>query len=242
MLTPARARHTGGVEPRQAAALQNLSRRLDYGLPGGARSRLPRPAALYSHRHLARLRKRMPRPSLVGQCRASIKRKTLMTDDQARREVGAAIFAEDDVANCYYARPAYAPALYDFLLTQVAGRARALDLGCRPGKVAMVLADHFAEVVALDPSAPMIKLVQRRPAGRRAQHPLDQRTGGNLYGRGGLRSGHRRNLDPLAGSRRQPVPKTGRLDPDPGGAHRLSPLPGAAAALVAGGRFLDRLS
>jgi SAM-dependent methyltransferase len=91
-----------------------------------------------------------------------------MTDDQARREVGAAIFAEDDVVRCYYARPAYAPALYDFLLAQVAGRGRALDLGCGPGKVAMVLADHFAEVVALDPSAPMVAAGKASEAGGRS--------------------------------------------------------------------------
>ena len=91
-----------------------------------------------------------------------------MTDDQARREAGAAIFAEDDVASCYYARPAYAPALYDFLLARVAGRGRALDLGCGPGKVARVLADHFAEVVALDPSAAMIAAGKASDAGRHA--------------------------------------------------------------------------
>jgi SAM-dependent methyltransferase len=93
--------------------------------------------------------------------------RTPMTDDQARREAGAAIFAEDDVARCYYARPAYAPALYDFLLARVAGRGRALDLGCGPGKVAMVLAGHFGKVVALDPSAAMIAAGKASEAGRR---------------------------------------------------------------------------
>jgi SAM-dependent methyltransferase len=75
---------------------------------------------------------------------------------QAERNAVGAIFAEEDVVACYAARPPYAPAMYDFLLRQVSGRERALDLGCGPGKVAIALADHFAEVVALDPSAAMI--------------------------------------------------------------------------------------
>jgi SAM-dependent methyltransferase len=90
-----------------------------------------------------------------------------MTDDRARREAGAAVFAEDDVARCYHARPAYAPALYDFLLARVQGRRRALDLGCGPGKVAMALAGHFDEVVALDPSPAMIAAGKASEAGRR---------------------------------------------------------------------------
>ncbi len=72
------------------------------------------------------------------------------------RDTVGAIFAEEDVARCYYARPPYAPALYQRLLDLAPGRRRALDLGCGPGKVAVVLADHFDEVVALDPSEPML--------------------------------------------------------------------------------------
>jgi len=78
------------------------------------------------------------------------------TDQQAARAAGAAIFAEGDVVSSYYARPPYAPALYAHLLRLTSGRVRALDLGCGPGKVARVLADHFDEVVALDPSEAMI--------------------------------------------------------------------------------------
>jgi SAM-dependent methyltransferase len=87
---------------------------------------------------------------------------------QATRDEGAAIFAEDDVVATYHARPPYAPELYETLLRQTPGRARALDVGCGPGKVAGVLADHFAEVVALDPSAPMIAAGRAADAGR---HP-----------------------------------------------------------------------
>lgn len=87
------------------------------------------------------------------------------TTPSARRAVASA-FADADVARCYAARPPYAPALYGFLLKQVPGRARALDLGCGPGKIARVLAGHFAEVVALDPSAAMIEAGRAADAGR----------------------------------------------------------------------------
>ena len=79
------------------------------------------------------------------------------TDElQAARIAGAALFTEDDVVASYYARPPYGPALYAHLLRQTSGRMRALDLACGPGKIARVLADHFDEVVAVDPSEAMI--------------------------------------------------------------------------------------
>ena len=93
----------------------------------------------------------MPNPSTCG----------------AEKAAGAAMFQDADVARCYAHRPPYAPALYPFLLEQVAGRGRALDLGCGPGTVAIVLADHFTEVVALDPSAAMIEAGRQADAGRR---------------------------------------------------------------------------
>jgi len=84
------------------------------------------------------------------------------------RDTVGAIFAEADVARCYHARPPYAPALYERVLALVPDRCRALDLGCGPGKVAIVLADHFDEVVALDPSGPMLAEGRAADAGR---HP-----------------------------------------------------------------------
>jgi len=91
-----------------------------------------------------------------------------MHRDQSKRDTAGAIFAEEDVARCYHARPPYAPALYERLLALVPGRRRALDLGCGPGKVAVVLAEHFDEIVALDPSEPMLAVGQAADAGR---HP-----------------------------------------------------------------------
>lgn len=86
--------------------------------------------------------------------------------DQAQRDAIGATFAEEDVAACYAQRAPYAPGLYAFLLEITPGRARALDLGCGPGKVARVLADHFAEVVALDPSVAMLEAGQAADDGR----------------------------------------------------------------------------
>lgn len=90
--------------------------------------------------------------------------------DQSQREVEKAAsvltFEDADVARCYTHRPPYAPALYDLLLENIPGRRRALDLGCGPGKIAIVLADHFAEVTALDPSGAMIEAGRRADAGR----------------------------------------------------------------------------
>lgn len=89
----------------------------------------------------------------------------IATTPSTRKAVASA-FTDEDVARCYAARPPYAPELYDFLLRQVSGRRRALDLGCGPGKIARILAEHFAEVVALDPSAAMIAAGRAADAGR----------------------------------------------------------------------------
>ena len=91
-----------------------------------------------------------------------------MTPEEARAErlADAATFEQDEVVACYGARPPYAPALLEFLPTLATGRTRALDIGCGPGKITGALADHFAEVVALDPSPPMIEAGKSADAGR----------------------------------------------------------------------------
>ena len=62
------------------------------------------------------------------------------------------------MARCYRHRAPYAPALFDKLLALAPRRGRALDLGCGPGKIALVLAPHFDAVVAVDPSPFMIEV------------------------------------------------------------------------------------
>ena len=88
--------------------------------------------------------------------------------ETSERERLAAIFASEDVAVSYHGRQPYPAALYETLLAMVPRRQRALDLGTGPGKIARVLADHFGEVVAVDPSAPMLAVGRADDAGR---HP-----------------------------------------------------------------------
>ena len=65
-------------------------------------------------------------------------------------------FADSDVVGCYRHRPPYCADVYDFLLARTPHRARALDLGCGPGKIARMLALYFAHVDAVDPSGAML--------------------------------------------------------------------------------------
>jgi len=67
-------------------------------------------------------------------------------------------FEDEDVAGSYVHRPDYPAALHARLLELAPGRLRLLDLGCGPGKLARALAPHFSEVVAVDPSASMLRL------------------------------------------------------------------------------------
>lgn len=77
-------------------------------------------------------------------------------------------FDDAEVATAYLKRPAYPDALLDRLAELAARRDHVLDLGCGPGKLARPLADRFAAVTAIDPSAPMIAMGQAVDAGR---HP-----------------------------------------------------------------------
>ncbi|MBS0409552.1 MAG: class I SAM-dependent methyltransferase [Proteobacteria bacterium] len=67
-----------------------------------------------------------------------------------------AAFDDAHVARAYAFRAPYAPAAIEALVALAPGRRRALDLGCGPGKLAGVLATHFDEVIAVDPSGPML--------------------------------------------------------------------------------------
>lgn len=53
-------------------------------------------------------------------------------------------------------RPGYPAALFDWLASVAPRRERAVDLGCGNGQASVGLAAHFAEVIALDPSAEQI--------------------------------------------------------------------------------------
>ncbi|MGQ9369516.1 class I SAM-dependent methyltransferase [Azospirillum sp. ST 5-10] len=53
-------------------------------------------------------------------------------------------------------RPDYPPALVRFLAETAPARHRAVDVGCGNGQLTQRLADHFDEVVGLDPSADQI--------------------------------------------------------------------------------------
>jgi len=75
-------------------------------------------------------------------------------------------FDDADVARAYLKRPSYPDALLDRLAELAPRRGHALDLGCGPGKLARPLADRFAAVTAIDPSAPMIAQGQALDAGR----------------------------------------------------------------------------
>src|SRR6185312_6321948 len=158
-----------GVQRRRPAPLENLSGGLDDGLDGRARTRLLRATAL-KRREIGAHARRVPNASVARKRsgRGWLVNGASLMSEQSERERGAAIFAAQDVAASYHGRPPYAPALYAALLALTPARTRALDLGCGPGKVARVLADHFAEVVALDRSAAMLSVGRAEDAGR---HP-----------------------------------------------------------------------
>jgi SAM-dependent methyltransferase len=61
------------------------------------------------------------------------------------------------VAQGYHAfRPRYPSALFEWLASVSPRRDRAIDLGCGTGQATVALADHFGEVVGLDPSAEQV--------------------------------------------------------------------------------------
>ncbi|MES2340959.1 MAG: class I SAM-dependent methyltransferase [Pseudomonadota bacterium] len=74
-------------------------------------------------------------------------------------------FEDEGVVAAYVHRTPYPPALFERLLALTPGRARLLDLGCGPGKLTLGLAPHFDEILAVDPSAAMLRLARDLDAG-----------------------------------------------------------------------------
>jgi len=60
-------------------------------------------------------------------------------------------------------RPGYPPALFAWLASVASDRHRAWDCGTGSGQAAVRLADHFAHVVATDPSAAQLAHASRHP-------------------------------------------------------------------------------
>lgn len=73
---------------------------------------------------------------------------------------GAAEFEDEGVVETYAHRPAYPDALIARLLALMPSRGRVLDLGCGPGKLAWALFPYVTKVVAVDPSAAMLRVAR----------------------------------------------------------------------------------
>ena len=88
-----------------------------------------------------------------------------MPATQASAANTGAEFLDEDVARAYAHRTDYPPALHARLLELTPGRGRLLDLGCGPGKLGRAMAAQFEEVLAVDPSAAMLRLGRELDAG-----------------------------------------------------------------------------
>jgi ubiquinone/menaquinone biosynthesis C-methylase UbiE len=78
----------------------------------------------------------------------------------------SAEFEDANVVAAYVHRPDYPAQLYHTLLDLMPAHRRVLDLGSGPGKIARALAPHVDEVLAVDPSAEMLRLGRSLPGGR----------------------------------------------------------------------------
>ena len=81
---------------------------------------------------------------------------TAQDDDPT--DLSGKAFLAAEVAALYVHRPPYPPDLFKCIADQAPATRRLLDLGAGEGKVARALTGEFDEVVAVDPSSPMIAL------------------------------------------------------------------------------------
>ncbi len=71
-------------------------------------------------------------------------------------------------------RPGYPAALFEWLASAAPARERAVDLGCGTGQASVALAERFAEVIALDPSADQIARAEPHPRVRYGVAPAEE--------------------------------------------------------------------
>jgi len=77
-----------------------------------------------------------------------------------------ASFEQSEVVDLYPFRPPYPEAVFGKLIELAPRHGATLDIGCGPGKVSRPLTRGFADVVAVDPSEPMIALGRQLPGGQ----------------------------------------------------------------------------
>lgn len=78
------------------------------------------------------------------------------------------------MAGAYQAfRPGYPPALFEWLATLVPRLDVAADLGCGSGQASLALARHFAEVLAIEPSAEQVARAEPHPRVRYRVAPAE---------------------------------------------------------------------
>ena len=80
----------------------------------------------------------------------------------------ATAFQEASVVERYGQRPPYPRSLIDGLLALAPAKPRVLDLGCGDDAIARAIAPTTAQVVAVDPSAEMLRAARELPGGNAA--------------------------------------------------------------------------
>ncbi len=98
-------------------------------------------------------------------------------DDAHRSRLGSVFGTVVDADRYDQLRPEYPPEAVDWLLGSPAGPLRVLDLAAGTGKVSRVLAALGHDVVAVDPSGPMLDALRRSLAGAAGGERVEALTG-----------------------------------------------------------------